>query len=148
MKAFIVAALLTLAACSTGGPDTPRMTAVAGFDVDRLMGQWVEVGAVGRAPGGRWSFHDREGDTLFLVRPGGENVVTAIDRGNGRLDFADATGTLFVLWADADDRTLVLGRPDNRFGAILNKGGAIPPDRLRAAREIMVWNGYDAAEIR
>jgi apolipoprotein D and lipocalin family protein len=148
MKAVIAALLIALAACSAPAPDAPRMTSVVGYDAARLMGQWTEVAAVGRAPSGTWSIRDREGATYFAALPGAGNVVSFTDRGNGRLDFADATGTLYVLWADADDRTVVLGRPDHRFGVILNRTAAISPDRLAAAREVMAWNGYAPGALR
>jgi apolipoprotein D and lipocalin family protein len=51
-----------------------------------------------------------------------------------------------VLWADADYRTLVIGTPDGSFGFILNRGG-FPADRLKAAREILAWNGYDLTQL-
>lgn len=148
MRFFLVAALLALAACAAPAPEGPRMTSVVGYDAARFMGQWTEVAAVGRAPSGIWSIHDREGSAFFAALPGAENVVSFIDRGNGRLDFADSTGTVYVLWADADDRTVVLGRPDHSFGVILNKGAAISPDRLAAARDVMAWNGYDLGTLR
>ncbi len=54
----------------------------------------------------------------------------------------------WVLWADADYRTLAIGTPSGQFGLILNRDGALPPDRLRAAREIFDFNGYDIARLR
>ncbi|MEC7764101.1 MAG: lipocalin [Pseudomonadota bacterium] len=149
MRAIFLAVLLALAACAPRPAEGPRMTSVVGYDAARFMGQWVEVATVGRAPAaGTWSIHDREGATFFAGLPGAENVVSFIDRGNGRLDFADRTGTLYVLWADADDRTVVLGRPDHSFGVILNKGAGISPDRLAAARDVMEWNGYDLGTLQ
>jgi apolipoprotein D and lipocalin family protein len=53
----------------------------------------------------------------------------------------------WVLWADVDLRTLVIGTPDGSFGFILNRGGPLPQDRLKAAREILDWNGYDTARL-
>ncbi|PLL10777.1 lipocalin [Tabrizicola sp. TH137] len=53
----------------------------------------------------------------------------------------------WLLWADADLRTLVLGTPDGSFGFILNRGGPLPPDRLTAARDILDWNGYDITRL-
>lgn len=53
----------------------------------------------------------------------------------------------WLLWADADLRTLVLGTPGGSFGFILNRGGPLPPDRLTAAREILDWNGYDITRL-
>jgi apolipoprotein D and lipocalin family protein len=54
----------------------------------------------------------------------------------------------WVLWADVGYRTLVIGTPSGRFGFILNRGGELPADRLRAAREVLDWNGYDLARLR
>lgn len=73
--------------------------------------------------------------------------------GPGRLQLvgADPEGIgaeWWVLWIDADYRTVVVGTPDGRFGFILNRDGALPPDRLAAAREILEWNGYDLARLR
>lgn len=53
----------------------------------------------------------------------------------------------WLLWADTDLRTLVLGTPDGSFGFILNRGGPLPPDRLAAARDILDWNGYDITRL-
>lgn len=54
----------------------------------------------------------------------------------------------WVLWADADLRTLVIGTPSGRFGLVLNRGGDLPADRLTAARDILAWNGYDTTRLR
>ena len=71
--------------------------------------------------------------------------------GPGRLTPAKAASPLnrewWVLWADVDLRTLVIGTPDGSFGFILNRGGPLPPDRLTAARDILDWNGYDVARL-
>ena len=53
----------------------------------------------------------------------------------------------WLLWADTDLRTLVIGTPDGSFGFILNRGGPLPPDRLAAARDILDWNGYDITRL-
>ncbi|WGV15895.1 lipocalin family protein [Fuscovulum ytuae] len=53
----------------------------------------------------------------------------------------------WLLWADTDLRTLVLGTPDGSFGFILNRGGPLSPDRLAAARDILDWNGYDISRL-
>lgn len=66
--------------------------------------------------------------------------------GPGR--FAIGDQLWWVLWADADYRTLAIGTPSGQFGLILNRDGALPPDRLRAAREIFDFNGYDIARLR
>lgn len=53
----------------------------------------------------------------------------------------------WLLWADADLRTLVLGTPDGSFGFLLNRGGPLTSDRLIAARDILSWNGYDTTRL-
>ena len=47
----------------------------------------------------------------------------------------------WVIWVDVGYRTLAIGTPSGRFGIILDRG-AIPGDRLNAAREIFDFNGY------
>jgi apolipoprotein D and lipocalin family protein len=80
---------------------------------------------------------------------GGEARVS----GPGRLmltgaDPAGIGAEWWVLWVDADNRTLVVGTPSGGFGMILNRTPDLPPDRMRAAREILAWNGYDLARLR
>ena len=52
----------------------------------------------------------------------------------------------WVLWADTDVRTLVVGTPSGAFGFILDRG-ALPADRAVAARQILAFNGYDTARL-
>lgn len=47
----------------------------------------------------------------------------------------------WVIWVDVGYRTLAIGTPSGRFGIILDRG-ALPADRLNAAREIFDFNGY------
>lgn len=73
--------------------------------------------------------------------------------GPGRLTLsgADPDGIgaeWWVLWVDADNRTLVVGTPGGGFGLILDRSAQSSPDRMRAAREILAWNGYDLARLR
>lgn len=73
--------------------------------------------------------------------------------GPGRLQAtgADPAGLgveWWVLWVDADRRTLVLGTPSGRYGMILNRDAVLPPDRAAAARDVLAWNGYDLTRLR
>lgn len=54
----------------------------------------------------------------------------------------------WILWADVDDRTLVIGTPSGDFGFILNREGKIPADRLTAARELLDFNRYDLTWLK
>ena len=46
-----------------------------------------------------------------------------------------------MIWVDVGYRTLAIATPSGRFGIILDRG-ALPADRLAAAREIFDFNGY------
>jgi apolipoprotein D and lipocalin family protein len=54
----------------------------------------------------------------------------------------------WLLWVDADLRTLVIGTPAGQFGMILNRDPVLPPDRAAAARDILAWAGYDLRRLR
>jgi len=41
----------------------------------------------------------------------------------------------------------VMGGPDGRIGAVLNRGAEIPSDRMTAARDILTFNGYDVTRL-
>jgi len=159
--------LALLAACSAPdaaprAPETYRNRGVeiysnAVLDPARLAGEWRQVAAFGPAPGGCRPDGVRFGAPAGGALPlqarlclGGQPQAfagQAVLTGPGRLQPQGAAGAIgqpwWVLWADVDDRTLVIGTPSGGMGFILNRGGALPPDRLTAAREILEWNGYD-----
>ncbi len=53
----------------------------------------------------------------------------------------------WVLWTDESCRTAVIGSPNGTSGWILNRDPEIPADRLRAARDILEFNGYDISQL-
>jgi apolipoprotein D and lipocalin family protein len=53
----------------------------------------------------------------------------------------------WVLWTDETYRTAVVGAPNGRSGWILNRDPVIPPDRLKAARGVLAFNGYDLSRL-
>lgn len=157
--------LALLAACSAPGSDRPATYRNTGteiysnavLDPARLTGDWQQVGAFGPAGG-----DCRPDGVRFGAPAGGALPVTArlclggqVQRlagqmalvGPGRMQPQGGQGAIsepwWVLWADVNDRTLVIGTPSGGMGFILNRGGPLPPDRLTAAREILDWNGYD-----
>nr|WP_242679178.1 lipocalin [Rhodobacter calidifons] len=64
--------------------------------------------------------------------------------GPGRLRVAGEDW--WILWVDTGYRTLAIGTPSGRFGLLLDRG-AIPADRMQAAREIFDFNGYRTAAM-
>ena len=54
----------------------------------------------------------------------------------------------WVLWVDEGFRTAVLGNPDGTFGWIVDRSTTGGADRIKAAREILDFNGYDTGRLR
>ena len=162
-------ALILLAACA--GPAAresfrdPALSLYSNavFERGRLVGRWQQVAAFAAAnapdcrPGLAEFTPQGEGLKLNarLCLSGREvpysGVVSFIETGRMQLSGADPAGIgqpWWVIWVDVDYRTLVIGTPSGDFGFILNRDGALPQDRLAAAREILDWNGYDLARLR
>ncbi len=166
IAALALAAAALLSACGGKAPAPDHAAyrnpgapiwSIAAFDPTRLAGTWTEVAAFapeGAAcrPGGI-EIARTPGELAAkgrLCRSGIPSVHSGALRptGLGRLTMAGEAEPWWVLWVDTDYRTLVIGTPSGRFGYILNRNGALPPDRMKAAREILDWNGYDLAGLR
>ena len=158
--AAAVAVAALLAACAGPGAsyrDTSRqLYSIGVFDPSRFVGAWHEVAGFA-APGATCAL----GVTGAAVGPGGLSLELSGCAGpKGRVaapQIAPArfapqlTGPLdapwWVLWVDQDYRTVVIGTPSGRFGAVLNRTATIPADRLEAARRILDFNGYDVSRM-
>lgn len=126
----------------------------ATLDESRLIGQWNQVGAfggVGCAPGMAEFTGSSDALTIAYTLCLSGQVVS--DNGSfsrvglGRYSAPGLPADLWVLWIDADAHTLVLGTPSGEFGFVLNRGAPLPPDRAKAVREILDWNGYDLSML-
>lgn len=163
MYRLIVLAMLAGCAAKTTAPVTgyrdpaKQIYSNAVLENDKLVGRWAQVAefapttAPACKPGGADIGRNASG-LIVTARLclGGEAVAFSgplAVAGPGR--FAPPNGEVWwVLWADVGYRTLAIGTPSGRFGFILNRGGDLPADRLRAAREVLDWNGYDLARLR
>lgn len=158
-----------LLACAAPPPGAYReadraIYSTAVLEPGRLEGRWYQVAdfAPARAPECRAS-----GLTVLPEAQGALEVQADLCLGGartgyrgaarisgpGRLMLSDADpagigAEWWVLWVDADDRTLVVGTPGGGFGLILDRAPEPSSDRMRAAREILAWNGYDLAQLR
>ncbi|MBP0482869.1 lipocalin [Sagittula salina] len=101
--------------------------------------------------GGRWQVVESsraEAGTEVLFGANamrfGTDTRVLVPQGLGRFDWGE--GTLWVHWLDADNRTLAMGDPGGGWFAILDRTGR-PGERLRAAREILEWYGYDLSRL-
>lgn len=130
------------------------MYSTADLPPSRLIGRWQQEAGFG-ASCATSQFEGAE----FTVQNGAVQVAYhlcingRIQQGQGplagrqgRYDLPQLPMPIWVLWIDADNRSMVLGTPNGRLGLILSKD-AIPRDRLQAAREILAWNGYDLAKM-
>lgn len=163
MYRLILAALL-LASCApaptmTVGRYRAEATPIyssAVLDTKRLAGNWQQVAGFGPETGcnaGAVKIAQTKAGlqaNYRLCLSGAEVKGASVMQpdGPGRFALQGQPGPWWVLWADADYRTLVIGTPSGRLGFILNRDGALPPDRLAAAREILDWNGYDLTRLQ
>ncbi len=133
--------------------DTSRQIySIVAFDpaATASAGPWTQVAGFATAATGC-----KSGSLTYSPGADGLHVSYALClsgqrvEGQGRVEPAarftlpGVAAPLWVLWADADMRTMVVGTPSGQFGFILNRGGAISSDRLAAARDILRFNGYD-----
>lgn len=155
--------LLLLAACAAPqktvtlgryrAPDAP-IYSNAVLEVARLAGSWNQVATFGETKAckpGQAEITQSGGGLAIdyrICQSGndmqGAGVMQPV--GPGRFQVPGQPAPWWVLWADVDYRTLVIGSPDGRVGFILNRGG-FPPDRVKAAREILDFNGYDLKRL-
>jgi len=74
----------------------------------------------------------------------------AAPMGTNRWRLTDATGQtreLWLIWIDDSGRTAALGEPDGRYAWVLDRSTKGGLDRIKAAREVLDFNGYDAGKI-
>ncbi|SNS42751.1 lipocalin family protein [Antarctobacter heliothermus] len=138
-------AVLLLAGCAAA-PDTTKLplrnpTAPVASQTDaalgRLAGDWRVVQAAGIAPGAQLRFG---ADQAVLAG----QAVALSDQGRGRLLLGDRP--VWIYWIDADNRTVAMGDPDGQRVWIMDRTGR-PGERLRIAREILQWYGYDLTRL-
>ncbi|SFR34096.1 apolipoprotein D and lipocalin family protein [Yoonia tamlensis] len=135
------------------------------FEPDRYIGLWHEVARFpvpfqsdcprataeyGLQTDGSLSVRNicRNADGSEKSRITGSATITGPGRLVVRFDgLPFIAADYWVLWVDEGYRTAVVGSPNGRSGWILNRDPEIPPDRLRAARDILRFNGYDVSQL-
>lgn len=161
---MIAAVSLILAGCAPAAPpraslfraaDAPIYSAAA-FDASRLAGRWVQVAAFSASD----APDCRAGSAEFIPAASGLRLVADLclngerrrvsgavtPAGPGRLA-VDGMEDWWIVWVDSGYRTLAIATPSGRFGFILDRG-AIPGDRLQAAREVFDFNGYVTSALK
>ena len=147
---------LALTACSDGAtvrPDpllirnpTVPIGAIQRFDPVKFDGDW----AVQASAGGAWAlagFSVSGAGTLWREQDGRTADITPRATGILQLAYADAVlRDLWVVWTDPDHTTLAVGTPDGSFGFIATRVGKARGDQIRAARQVLDFNGYRTIE--
>lgn len=167
LSVLLVPVLLALVACAAPPapmaafrPPAAPIYSAALFDMARLPGDWRQGAAFATAQaqpcaagGLRIAPDGRIAGRLCLngrdVPVSG--VLRAVGPGRMQVSGADPGGIgapWWVVWVDEGYRTLAIGTPSGAFGFVLDRTGPVPPDRLRAAAEILDFNGYDRAALR
>ncbi len=146
--------LIVLASCSRKpaeslafrDPEAPIYSSAV-LETARLSGHWVQVatfaagGQAACAPG-RVDIAAGQASWDLCLAGGPVRGSGPMATGKpGRFEL-DGMPVWWVLWADADYRTLVIGTPSGRMGFVLNRAAALPADRAKAARDILRFNGY------
>jgi apolipoprotein D and lipocalin family protein len=174
MRALVIAGVMALGGCVPTPPIAPVITgptyrdptALIGvtsrFDADKFTGVWYV--RAGFDPSlGRMGFRMIDTPKGQVMRLGAfvcdgagicgdfsEDLPTT-KLGKGRFNVEMPNGQnreFWVLWVDEGFRTAVLGNKQGDFGWIVDrstKGGA---DRIKAAREILDFNGYDVSQLK
>lgn len=115
------------------------------FDADRFAGQWHTVACLGQCVDR--VLYQVAGDGMILRRAAGREVVYT-PTAPGVLRAVRSDETLVVMWVDTGFRTAAVGDADGGWAAILDRrrpGGA---DRIKAAREILDFNGWNTSKLR
>lgn len=152
---------LLLAACGPAVPSSQtfrnvqkQMYSTADLPPSRLIGRWRQEAGFGRScaaarfQGIAFSVQNGAMQVAYHLCLNGRIVQGqgALAGRQGRYSLPQLARPIWVLWIDADNRSMAVGTPDGSLGLILSKD-AIPKDRLQAAREILAWNGYDLAKM-
>lgn len=144
-----------LAACAPAPTDDPQLLrnptvpigAISRFDAARFDGKW----RVERAGAGEWALAGFEiANDQWQERSETEATrdarVTQLGRGILELAYDDTTTrNLWVVWIDPDHNTAALGNPDGQFGFVVTRVGKRRVDQIRAAEQVLDFNGYRTA---
>lgn len=163
---FVGAMLIGLVACGAPAPkvvngyrDTSALIgATSRFDLERFAGAWtvreyfpteqrLNVFDVIPERDGTFTWVEKTGQAA-LGQDAEQNATLGTITGQGRfrLDWDD--NEYWVLWIDEGFRTAVIGTPNGRFGYIVDRSSTGGTDRIKAAREILDFNGYDIGQLR
>lgn len=153
MRRSLAIFALMLAGCVEAPPPEPvagvrdataPMAATTRFAPERMQGDWIVRYSATQPNLGRLAFKRTE-DGYVITDGAGREVEALLTQGARWRD--EAGVETWLLWVDADYRTAALGNPDGTVGMILDRSASGGGDRIKAAREIMIWFGYSEGDL-
>ena len=173
IRSLVIAAALALGACAATAPVPVSMGPVyrdqssaigvtSRYDAAKFAGLWyVRAGFDPDIAKMAFRMIDTaEGPKMrlgvFLCDAAGvcgdfSEDLEAVSQGKGRFRVSMPDGRtrdFWVLWVDEGFRTAVLGNKAGTFGWIIDRSTSGGADRIKAAREILDFNGYDVSKLK
>ena len=124
---------------------TAVLAGTSRFDAARFSGQWRTVLCLGtcdadsrfeQATDGVYLRHVTDAQTPYLISAPGVLREMGGDQ------------TLVVMWVDEGFRTAAIGDADGSWAAVLDRSRNAGADRVKAATEILDFNGWDVSQLR
>ncbi|WP_299873840.1 lipocalin [uncultured Sulfitobacter sp.] len=145
--------LLGLAGCAAVAPpasDALRdegavLAGTTRFDAARFAGDWQTVACIGTcAEAAQYSVAT---DDAYVRVAGGDSTGFDITA-PGVLHARGGGQTLVVMWVDDGFRTAAVGDAAGTWAAVIDRARPGGADRVKAAREILDFNGWDVSQIQ
>lgn len=137
---------------------TTQISSTTRYDTAQFAGQWFFRGEFvhpGEEPQrGKLEFRPNAGKIAQIALYAANGRVTDIydvDQplpGRFTLGEKPYQTEYWVLWVDEGYRTAAIGTPSGSFGWILDRARSGGDDRIKAARDVFEFNGYNLARLK
>ncbi len=124
---------------------TVPLGATTRFDADRFAGRWRTVACLGQCA--HRAAYRVTGKGVVHRHAAGRDVAYT-QSAPGVLRGVKSKEALVVMWVDEGFRTAAIGDADGRWAAVVDRGTSPGADRVRAATEILDFNGWDVSKLR
>ena len=125
-------------------PTTP-IGGASRFESARFAGEWQTVACIGTCVASERFIVATDG--VYLREAEGQQTPYLISA-PGVLRQMGGDATLVVMWVDEGFRTAAIGDAGGRWAAVIDRTGGGGADRLKAATEILDFNGWDTGKLR
>lgn len=138
------AAPSALAPLTLRNPTAP-LAGTARFDADRFAGKWFALSCIGPCAT-EVTYGVSQTGGITRADAAGLRSYTAPQPGVLRSTTDDEV--LVVMWVDEGFRTAAIGTASGSRAVILDRSRKGSPDRTKAAREVLDFNGWDIRQTR